>query len=163
MRRDRHVVALERLYRNDYYRFVRVALSITRSEETAHEAVQDAFANVIQARHSYRGTGPLEGWVWRAIINSAHSTRRREQRDQLFDPLIDSVEDKSLAFEAAQLREWIAVLPERQRLAIFLRYYADLDYRNIATALSIEVGTVSATLSAAHVALRRLLKEVEQC
>jgi DNA-directed RNA polymerase specialized sigma24 family protein len=45
-------------------------------------------------------------------------------------------------------------------LAVFLRYYADLDYRAIATALGIEVGTVSATLSAAHTALRRSLKEV---
>jgi DNA-directed RNA polymerase specialized sigma24 family protein len=36
---------------------------------------------------------------------------------------------------------------------VFLRYYADLDYRSIAEALEIEVGTVSATLSAAHTAL----------
>ena len=157
------MVALEQIYRADYYRFVRVALSITRSEETAHEAVQEAFANAIQARRSYRGIGPLEGWVWRTVINSAHSSRRREPRDELVEQSIDSFDETPLAFEVSQLREWIAALPERQRLAIFLRYYADLDYRNIATALSIEVGTVSATLSAAHVALRRLLKEIEQC
>ena len=48
------------------------------------------------------------------------------------------------------LRRWIAALPERQRLAIFLRYFADLDYAAIAAALEIEVGTVSATLNSAH-------------
>jgi DNA-directed RNA polymerase specialized sigma24 family protein len=45
-------------------------------------------------------------------------------------------------------------------LAVFLRYYADLDYRTVASVLSVEVGTVSATLSAAHTSLRRSLKEV---
>jgi RNA polymerase sigma factor (sigma-70 family) len=56
----------------------------------------------------------------------------------------------------------VAALPERQRLAVFLRYYADLDYRAIAQVLGIEVGTVSATLSSAHRALRRSLEEVER-
>lgn len=51
---------------------------------------------------------------------------------------------------------------ERQRLAVFLRYFADLDYRSIAAALDVEVGTVSATLAAAHAALRRSLQEVER-
>ncbi len=60
------------------------------------------------------------------------------------------------------LRAWIAVLPERQRDVVFLRYYADLDYRTIAQLLELEVGTVSATLSAVHTKLRKALKEVER-
>jgi RNA polymerase sigma factor (sigma-70 family) len=62
--------------------------------------------------------------------------------------------------EDLDIRAWIVSLPERQRVAVFLRYYADLDYRAIGTALEIEIGTVSATLSAAHTSLRRSLKEV---
>lgn len=58
------------------------------------------------------------------------------------------------------LRARVAALPERQRLAVFLRYYADLDYASIAEALDVEVGTVSATLSQAHRNLRAdLVKE----
>jgi RNA polymerase sigma factor (sigma-70 family) len=60
------------------------------------------------------------------------------------------------------VRAWIAVLPERQRLAVFLRYYADLDYRSIAAVLDVEVGTVSATLSSAHAALRKRMGNVAQ-
>ncbi len=60
------------------------------------------------------------------------------------------------------VRAWVAALPERQRLAVYLRYYADLDYRSIAQVLGVEVGTVSATLSSAHQALRRSMKEVER-
>lgn len=60
----------------------------------------------------------------------------------------------------SELGTLIALLPERRRLALFLRYSADLDYRGIARALDVEVGTVSATLSAAHAALRRALRGV---
>jgi len=59
----------------------------------------------------------------------------------------------------AEVRAWIATLPERQRLAVFLRYFADLDYRSIAAALDVEVGTISATLALAHTALRRSHEE----
>jgi RNA polymerase sigma factor (sigma-70 family) len=59
-------------------------------------------------------------------------------------------------------RAALAALPERQRLALFLRYYADLDYAGIAEALGISRGTVSATLHAAHSKLQTQLTEVER-
>jgi RNA polymerase sigma-70 factor (ECF subfamily) len=62
--------------------------------------------------------------------------------------------------EASELLARVAELPERQRLVVFLRYFADLDYREIAEALDIRVGTVSATLHAAHASLRSSLTEV---
>ena len=34
----------------------------------------------------------------------------------------------------------LAMLPERQRLVVFMRYYADLEYSEIAAALGIQVG-----------------------
>ncbi len=64
--------------------------------------------------------------------------------------------------EDADLRAAIALLPDRQRAAIFLRYFADLDYAAIAEVLDVRVGTVSATLSAAHTSIRRTLQEVER-
>jgi RNA polymerase sigma factor (sigma-70 family) len=61
------------------------------------------------------------------------------------------------------VRAAVAALPERQRLALFLRYYADLDYAAIAAALGVAEGTVGATLNAAHAALRGSLKEADRC
>jgi RNA polymerase sigma factor (sigma-70 family) len=61
------------------------------------------------------------------------------------------------------VRAAVAALPERQRLALFLRYYADLDYASIAAALGVAEGTVAATLNAAHKALRESLKEADRC
>ena len=97
---------------------------------------------------------PLEAWLWRAVVNAAVSSRRRKDTFDPFEvvPALAS-DDRPAADE--EIRAWIAALPERQRLVVFLRYYADLDYRAIATALGIETGTVSATLNAAHVALSR--------
>ena len=62
----------------------------------------------------------------------------------------------------AAVRALLAQLPERQREAIFLRYYADLDYAAIAGLLGISAGTVAATLNAAHSALRERLEGVRQ-
>jgi RNA polymerase sigma-70 factor (ECF subfamily) len=66
----------------------------------------------------------------------------------------DAVDERRDAVRAA-----VAALPERQRLALFLRYYADLDYAAIASALGVRRGTVSATLNHAHEALRAALGE----
>lgn len=57
------------------------------------------------------------------------------------------------------LRAAVAALPERQRLIVFLHYYANLDYAIIADVLGIRSGTVGATLNAARATLRQVLKE----
>ncbi len=64
--------------------------------------------------------------------------------------------------EGAAVRAALAALPERQRLALFLRYYADLDYAGIAEALGVSRGTVSATLHAAHSNMQTQLTEVDR-
>jgi RNA polymerase sigma factor (sigma-70 family) len=58
------------------------------------------------------------------------------------------------------VRAVIQQLPERQRLVVFLRYWADLDYAAIADALAIAPGTVAAALHAAHGSIRNSLQEV---
>ena len=66
----------------------------------------------------------------------------------------------AIAEHDVELRVALARLPERQRTAVFLRYYADLEYAAIGKVLGIQTGTVSATLNAAHAALRSQLEEV---
>jgi RNA polymerase sigma factor (sigma-70 family) len=154
-----HEADLEALYRSRYRHFLRVALLISPDEQRAHDAVQDGFAAAIGSQQSYRNEGSLEAWVWRAVVNAAKKQwRNQDSRPTDLSPLIAS-QNGDVAEERA-VRAWIASLPERQRLAVYLRYYADLDYRAIATALDVEIGTVSATLSAAHRALRNHLQEV---
>jgi RNA polymerase sigma factor (sigma-70 family) len=153
------VADLEAVYRARYRHFLRVATLITRDEGTAHDAVQEGFAATIRSLASYRGEGPLEAWVWRAVVNAAKKQQRHSSTAAL-EGLEPTSRQNGNATDARLARTWIAALPERQRLIVYLRYYADLDYRQIATALDIAIGTVSATLSAAHQTLRETIEEV---
>jgi RNA polymerase sigma-70 factor (ECF subfamily) len=160
-RRGASIGEIEALYRQDLQRFLRTTAAIVGDEGLASDAVQDAFASAVKARASFRRDVPLEAWLWRIVINAALQLRRglpqeAESQAEFFD------EANGQPVEDLVVRRWVALLPERQRLAVFLRYFADLDYRSIAAALDIEVGTVSATLSAAHAALRRSAQEVER-
>ena len=152
---------LESLYRAHLPRFVRTATAIVGDEAAGRDAVQEAFVRAVRSRRSFRGDAPLEAWVWRIVINEALALRRRRERER------DWSSEDATAFSTngvperdAAVRARVAALPERQRLAVFLRYFADLDYRSIAAALEIEVGTVSATLARAHATLRRAHQEV---
>ena len=153
------VEELEALYRGKFESFVRVASVLAGSVSLGREAVQEAFARALAAVDQFRGEGSFEAWVWRIVVNTAKSGRERADLD--LPPL-----DEEAAFstngnvDALPVLMWVRALPERQRLVVFLRYWADLDYRSIASVLDVEVGTVSATLSQAHQALRRSLEEV---
>jgi RNA polymerase sigma-70 factor (ECF subfamily) len=147
---------IEEIYRAEFARFVRVARAVTGDRETALEAVQEGFADALRHSSQWKGAGSLEGWIWRCVLN-----RARKARPTPTASLAEQMETNGRLQEPdAQLRTHLAALPERQRLVIFLRYFADLEYREIATVLDIEVGTVGATLSAAHAALRTALEEV---
>jgi RNA polymerase sigma-70 factor (ECF subfamily) len=152
---------LETVYRLRYRRFLRIATAIVGDEASGHDAVQDGFAQALREQQSFRGEGPLEAWVWRTVINAALAARRRRvARRETPEPA--GTANANGHAEDSPVRAWVAALPERQRLTVYLRYYADLDYRAIAEALGVEVGTVSATLSSAHQALRRSMQEVER-
>jgi RNA polymerase sigma-70 factor (ECF subfamily) len=155
---------LEALYRERYPVFLRVARATVRDEGAAADAVHDAFVQAVRNRSSFRGDGTLEAWVWRMVVNAARkrlaSTDGRAPLPAPEDFATDCCKEEEGGDE---VRAAVAALAERQRLALFLRYYADLDYASIAAALGVKEGTVGATLNAAHAALRKTLKEAEEC
>jgi RNA polymerase sigma factor (sigma-70 family) len=152
------VAEIEEAYRAGYRRFLRVAIAIVGDEEAARDAVQEAFARAIRSRRGFRGDGNLEGWLWRTLVNVCLDERRRPRPPEPLDAELPAANGH--AEEWPELRAAIAALPERRRLVLFLRHYADLDYDTIAAALGVSRGTVAATLNAAHESLRRTLTEV---
>ena len=105
----------------------------------------------------------MEAWLWRIVVNAASEHGRH--LDEVPDPEAGAKAARNGTFEEqsdARIPVALALLPERQRLALFLRYYADLDYRTIAETLDIAIGTVGVTLSTARTKLRELLEEVPQ-
>jgi RNA polymerase sigma factor (sigma-70 family) len=157
-RREATAATIEEAYRARAPEFLRVATAIAGSREGGRDAVQEALARAFARRATFRGTGLVEAWLWKAVVNAARNVRARSPRvaeaspDETTAP--DALDERRDAVRAA-----VAVLPERQRLALFLRYYADLDYAAIAAALGVRRGTVSATLNHAHEALRAALGE----
>jgi RNA polymerase sigma-70 factor (ECF subfamily) len=156
IRRGATLADLEALYRARFGAFVRVARAVTADDGLAADAVHDAFVAAVRKRRSFRGDGPLEAWVWRLVVNAA---RKRVPRYEPREP--EHVDAQQNGF-GDPVRAAIAALPERQRLTLFLRYYADLDYDAIAATLGVAPGTVGATLNAAHAALRTSLREADQ-
>ena len=133
-RRGASLDELEALYRSRFDVFARVAASVTGDSERARDAVQEAFATAVRKRRSFRGDGPLEAWVWRIVLNAARSDVRRSVPAVEYD---EPAAANGHPERDAELRVALARLPERQRTAVFLRYYADLDYAAIGEALGI--------------------------
>ena len=146
--------ALEGIYRASLPRFLRVATAITGDSERGSDAVHDAFVSCLRAAPAFRGEGPLEGWVWRSVVNSALRVRRDQRPAVDGDARDDHSGNGQESGDFGEVRAALAALSERQRVVLFLRYYADLDYRAIADALGISIGTVGAALNKAHAALR---------
>jgi RNA polymerase sigma-70 factor (ECF subfamily) len=142
---------LEILYRSRLPEFRRVAAAIAGDRDLGRDAVQDAFALAVRKRRGYRGTGPLEAWVWSIVVNAARDARR--SRREPVAPLRPTENGHASVVP-------LDLLTERQREIVFLHYYADLDYTAIAAALAISPGTVGATLSAARRTLRQAMQEV---
>jgi RNA polymerase sigma-70 factor (ECF subfamily) len=142
---------LEALYRAKLPEFRRVAAAIVGDRELGRDAVQEAFASAVRQRRDYRGSGSLEAWVWRIVVNAARDARRRQGAPLPHEPATNG-HGPVLPLD---------LLTERQREIVFLHYYADLDYAAIAAALEISAGTVGATLNAARRTLRQALEEVQ--
>jgi RNA polymerase sigma-70 factor (ECF subfamily) len=151
---------IEQIYRSRLPELWRVAAAISGSREAAPDLVQEAFVRAVRQIDSFRGDGPLEGWLWRIVVNVARNGRREPVMVALPEQL--PVAATSPAGDSqGELAAALSRLSERQRLVLFLRYYADLDYATIAEALSISGGTVGATLTTARAALAQALEVKE--
>ena len=147
---------IEAVYRARYGAFRATIATITGSAETARDVVQDAFAEALRKRAMFRGDGPLEGWIWRIALRLAFARRR----DIPALPLAE-VGESSLPEPDAdpELAAAVRQLPRRRRLVVFLRYFGDLSYAQIAEVCGISEGTVAATLAQARDELSAALDE----
>lgn len=156
---------IEAVYRRRLSEFRRVAAAITGSREAGDDAVQDAFALAVYRRDQFRGEGSVDAWLWRIVVHAARDAGARAAgpSSTSFDEELGTtaVAERTASHESGEIHALLAELPERQRHALFLRYYADLDYGTIAEALEISSGTVGAMLNQARENVRRLMAGVK--
>ena len=152
---DEQTEAIEALYRARYGRYRDAVATITGDRDSARDVVQETFARAIRARKGFRGEGSLEAWVWRIAIRTAREHLRRAKGVSLNGAVpVELVEpDRDPALAAA-----IRSLPPKRRLIVFLRYFADLSYEEIAEVCCVSNGTVGATLAQARSALEEELR-----
>lgn len=146
---------IDACFRREYEGLVRLVWLIAGSQAAAEDAVQDAFVTL----HSRWDKVEHPGGYARAIaVNNAMRAARRtalERRLLLrFGTRDDHVEPPD-----DPLTDALATLSPRQRAAVVLRYYADLQEADIAEALGCAPGTVKSLLSRAKAALRLALTE----
>ena len=148
---------IEQAYRDRYIGFRNALAPIVGGREAAHDVVQEAFARALRDWGTLRKEESLIPWIWRIAFRIALRERGRRSEEELPEGLTILDEERDPALAAA-----VRSLPPRRRLVLFLRYYADFNYAEIAEALAIAEGTVAATLSQAHAALldRLMSKEV---
>ncbi len=177
--RDGNRASFEHLVRTHGGRMLAVARRITRDEEDATDAVQDAFLNAFRSIDTFEERSSLGTWLHRIVVNSALMKIRTQQRrpeisieellpDYDSDGLRLEPETKLVSIETVleqgETREFvhsaINKLPENYHNLLLLRDIEEYDTRETAELLEITPGAVKTGLHRARAALKSLLDPI---
>jgi RNA polymerase sigma-70 factor (sigma-E family) len=159
--------AVTALYAAHYRSLVRMAALLLRDADEAEEVVQDAFVAMHDAWRRLRDADRALAYLRQSVVNRARSAlRRRAVRERhasapAREPLRHLPSAESEAMRAEDRRaiiDALRTLPERQREAIVLRYYADLSEADTASAMGVSRGAVKSHTSRGMAALRTNLE-----
>ena len=144
----------------------------------AEDLAQEVFLRVYRSRASYEASAKFTTWLYRIATNLAanHARDRRHERpentvslDQADENtgLTIDVPDTSLTAEESimrqermtAIRERVQALPERQRMAVVMHKYQQMDYRQIADVLKLSESAIKSLLFRAYETLRGQLQE----
>jgi RNA polymerase sigma-70 factor, ECF subfamily len=139
----------------------------------AEELAQEVFLRVYRSRSSYEPTAKFTTWLFRIAthlaLNSLRDGRNERRQDRLDD---DSAEQGPLQLSDArpsveqrmvyqvrldEIRRAIGALPEKQRAAVLMHKYEEMEYSQIAKVLNCSESAVKSLLFRAYEALRARL------
>ena len=146
------------VYERRHAAYCRTFARLAGSVAAGHDIVQETFARALRYRGSYAGPS-LEAWLWGIGVRLLADERRRPSVVPL--PAEDVLGAPDPGWPRGPLGAAVRTLPERQRVMVFLFYYADLSYAEIAAACDVEVGTVGSSLAAARARLLAVLGGTE--
>ena len=158
---DRAVVEL---YTAHYRPLVRLAALLVQDIPTAKEVVQDAFVALHGAWPRLRDADKALAYLRQSVVNRCRSVVRHRaaagpSRQQGPPGRPGAAHDALVALEQRSVRATLRDLPDRQREAIVLRYYADLSEEEIAAAMGISRGAVKSHTARGMSALRAALEQ----
>jgi RNA polymerase sigma factor (sigma-70 family) len=156
--------AFEDFYGDVQPRLLAALVAFSGDVDLAAEAVDEAFVRALVHWPRVGSMASPAGWVYRVAVNVARRQAQRRDRERATAHRLASNEGLT-APEARpgglgiEVRELVGQLPDRQRLAVVLRYVGDLPEADIARVMGIRRSTVSATLGKARANLQRHLTE----
>jgi RNA polymerase sigma-70 factor (ECF subfamily) len=140
----------------------------------AEELAQDVFVRVYRSRQTYEPTARFSTWLYRITTNVALNHFRDEKRSQN-DVSLDvqdaaharrEASDQALLIEdrmvrevvMEQIRRAVRALPAKQRAAVIMHKYEEMDYAQIAKVLGCTPSAVKALMFRAYETLRMRLR-----
>lgn len=151
---------------------------MAHNNAAAEDLAQEVFLRVYRSRESYEASAKFTTWLYRIATNLAvnHARDTRHERpentvsldepDQESGHTLDlpdrtpSAEDAIVRRErVAAIRQRVQALPERQRIAVVMHKYQQMEYRQIADVLKLSESATKSLLFRAYETLREQLKE----
>jgi RNA polymerase sigma-70 factor (ECF subfamily) len=154
--------ALYEIYKDRVYS---IALNFFHGDQAiSSDVTQQIFLKVLTTIGQFRGDAEFSTWLYRLAVNTcADAARRRKSAAVIHE--VDALaapgsqeEDYARAQMANSVRDGIAALPPKFRMAVLLRHFEDLSYEQMAQALNCSMGTVASRLSRGHKILADRLK-----
>ena len=146
---------------------------MVRDTATAEDLAQEVFLRVYRARKQYSPSAKFTTWLFRIATNLALNSmrdNRHRQKDVSIDAPTSPDEDAAPMQLPAQemridehmierdraefIRGVIAALPEKQRVAVLLHKYEEMDYGEIARILDCSESALKSLLFRAYETLR---------
>jgi RNA polymerase sigma-70 factor (ECF subfamily) len=131
---------------------------MVRDTATAEDLAQEVFLRVYRARKQYSPSAKFTTWLFRIATNLAlNSVRdnRHRQKDVSIDAASSPDEDAApMQLPAPEMRKAISELPEKQRVAVLLHKYEEMDYAEIARILECSESALKSLLFRAYETLR---------
>ena len=149
---------------------------LVRNQAIAEELAQDVFVRVYRSRLKYEPTAKFTTWLYRITTNVALNHFRDEHRlrnnvsldERGTDQIRREAPDRAQSVEtrmvrealAEQIRRAIEALPAKQRAAVVMHKYDDMDYAQIAGVLGCTPAAVKALMFRAYETLRGSLRHL---
>jgi len=146
---------------------------MVQNHAVAEELAQEVFLRVYRSRGTYEPTAKFTTWLFRIATHLALNALRDGKNERLQERLDDDSSDmpvrqvsdlrpsveQSLVYQAKldEVRRAIAALPEKQRAAVLMHKYEEMEYTQIARVLSCSESAVKSLLFRAYETLRARL------
>ncbi|MEQ8241605.1 MAG: sigma-70 family RNA polymerase sigma factor [Cyclobacteriaceae bacterium] len=162
--------ALSYFFKKYYSTLFNYGLKINRDEYLVEDAIQDTFFKFWNKRNRLADATSPKAYIIKSFRNTLLEKIEAHNKKQEVDPFgfiheTESVQDRIMEDEAAsELREkmdrGLDLLPPRQREIIYLKFYRNIDYQEIADVLGISYQSVRNSVHVSIKALRQILLSV---